>query len=110
MSYNSNDYGLTLEEFIESFSFVDEDQIYTNGLDLIPVFRVDQLIEYYFKERICKPIVKSNDWGFSNFYCKCGNKLLEVVNGIDEHLPNYCSNCGVKIIKVKDESRDYGSL
>lgn len=110
MFYDNKDWGLTLEEFIESFSFVDEDEVYTNGLDLIPVFRVDQLIEYYFKERICKPMPKPNDYGFSTFYCKCGNKLLEVANGIDECLPNYCSNCGVKIIKENDESREHESM
>ena len=67
MLCNDQDYGLTLEEFIESFSFTDEDQVYTNGLDLIPVFRVEQLIEYYFKERINKPIARHNDYGFSDF-------------------------------------------
>ena len=46
----------------------------------------------------CRPIAKPNVWGFCDFYCECGNKLLEVANGIDEYLPNYCSNCGAKVI------------
>lgn len=39
----------TMKEFIDSYSFKDEEQIYTNGAELIPVFRVEQALEHYEK-------------------------------------------------------------
>lgn len=93
------DWESTPEEYIETYSFIDKEQIYTNGSKLISVFRVKQMLEHYYKERTCKPIAKPNVWGFCDFYCECGNKLLEIANGTDEYLPNYCSNCGTKVVK-----------
>lgn len=37
-----------LNDFIDMFSFKDNKEIYTNGADLIPVFRVKEAISYYF--------------------------------------------------------------
>lgn len=39
----------TLEEFLAEFSFTDKEELYTNGSELIPVFRVLQAVEHYFK-------------------------------------------------------------
>lgn len=39
----------TIKEFINQYSFKDEKEIYTNGSELIPVFRVMQAIEHYEK-------------------------------------------------------------
>ena len=36
----------TFEEFIKSYSFVDDKEIYTNGSELIPTFRLKQWIEH----------------------------------------------------------------
>lgn len=36
------------EKFIEDYSFEDKEEVYTNGSMLIPVFRVEQIIEHYF--------------------------------------------------------------
>lgn len=38
------------EDFVDSYSFKDKEEIYTNGSELIPVFRVEQMIEHYFYE------------------------------------------------------------
>lgn len=40
----------TMKEFIDSYSFKDSEEIYTNGAELIPVFRVEQGLEHYAKE------------------------------------------------------------
>ena len=40
----------TMKEFIDSYSFKDSKEIYTNGAELIPVFRVEQGLEHYAKE------------------------------------------------------------
>ena len=36
----------TIEEFIDKYKFIDTDQIYTNGSELIQVFRVMQWVEH----------------------------------------------------------------
>ena len=38
----------TFEEFLEQYSFKDDRKVYTNGTTLIPVFRVNQMIDHYF--------------------------------------------------------------
>ena len=40
----------TLDEFIRQYSFIDEEQIYTNGIELIPVFRIRQWEEHKKEE------------------------------------------------------------
>lgn len=40
-------------DFLKSFSFVDSEQVYTNGAELIPVFRVEQMLEHYFHQNTC---------------------------------------------------------
>ena len=37
-------------EFINDYSFIDKFKMYTNGCELIPVFRVKQMIEHYFTD------------------------------------------------------------
>lgn len=46
----------TTKEFIDSYSFKDSKEIYTNGAELISVFRVEQGLEHYAKEIRAKAI------------------------------------------------------
>ena len=41
-----------ITDFLESNSFIDTEQIYTNGSKLIPVFRVIQALEHFAPELI----------------------------------------------------------
>ena len=36
----------TVEEFMEQYKITDKEQIYTNGADLVPVFRMKQWFEH----------------------------------------------------------------
>ena len=38
-------------EFMQDFSFKDSKEVYTNGSQLIQVFRVEQMLEHYFVEK-----------------------------------------------------------
>lgn len=38
----------TPAEFIEQYSFKDKKEVYTNGAELISVFRVEQMIDHYY--------------------------------------------------------------
>lgn len=46
----------TIEEFIKDYSFKDKEEVYTNGSDLIQVYRVEQALEHYKKEIRAKAI------------------------------------------------------
>ena len=41
----------TPEEFINEYKFVDKQSVYTNCEELIPVFRVKQMMRYYFTNK-----------------------------------------------------------
>lgn len=62
----------TMKEFIDIFSFKDSEEIYTNGAELIPVFRVEQGLEHYAKEIRAKAIdefVKEIEAEYDNDGC-----------------------------------------
>ena len=40
----------TMREFIDNHSFKDIGEVYTNGAELVSVFRVEQALEHYEKE------------------------------------------------------------
>lgn len=51
----------TMKEFIDSYSFKDKEEVYTNGAELVPVFRVEQAMEHYF-ERKCEDCAGCTAW------------------------------------------------
>ena len=61
-----------IDDFIEQYSFRDDERTYTNGSMLIPVFRVKQAIEHYMSKWIpCSERLPENDnyilLSFANF-------------------------------------------
>ena len=48
------DFPSTFDEFAEDYGFKDKDEIYTNGSELIPVFRVKQWIEHISTTKNCE--------------------------------------------------------
>ena len=63
-------------DFLKDYSFNDSEHAYTNGSELIPVFRVEQLIDHLMKERAqavpCEDCEYSYVVGFVNerLYCE----------------------------------------
>lgn len=47
------DFPKTPQEFIEQYKFKDSQEVYTNGADLVPMFRVRQMIEHYIPADRC---------------------------------------------------------
>ena len=43
-----------ITDFLESYSFIDTEQIYTNGSKLISIFRVIQALEHFAPELLNK--------------------------------------------------------
>ena len=51
MGNNIMDFPADWKDFLKSYAFKDSEETYTNGSELIPVFRVEQMIEHYFKQK-----------------------------------------------------------
>ena len=71
----------TLDEFIKQYSFIDKEQIYTNGSELIHVFRIKQWEEHKKQEN---QSLKKQLEEINKMIEKCGFANIEQV------MLNYC--------------------
>lgn len=51
------------EEFLEKYSFKDKEKVYTNGIELIPVFRVKQMLEHYTRKPMQEIVERLEECG-----------------------------------------------
>lgn len=45
------DFPNSIEDFLSYYSFIDKEEVYSNGILLIPTFRVKQAIEHYYEDK-----------------------------------------------------------
>ena len=82
-------------DFIKDYSFIDSEQVYTNGSELIQVFRITQLIEHLLKEQEAVEPKKENDgnpepWTAWWYVCRnCGQPI--------DRMDRYCRECGKQV-------------
>ena len=70
----------TFEEFIKQYEFKDKDEIYTNGAELIPSFRVMQAWEHYTNN------IKDINLNINNIYdclTMIQNNLYDIEEEVD---------------------------
>ena len=100
----------TAEDFIKQYSFKDEKQEYTNGAELMPVFRVKQMMEHYFPEEVAHGRWLY-DSGSGKYFCSaCDEYALsfkkDTLYGGDLYevcLTDYCPNCGARMDGGNDD-------
>ena len=51
----------TVEEFMEKYKIVDKEQVYTNGAELIPIFRMKQWFDHEDTMRKMDEVDKNGD-------------------------------------------------
>lgn len=73
----------TWEEFKNTYGFVDEEEVYTNKVMLIPVFRVDQWIEH---------MQHTGHWIHAERFWQCS-----VCNEYSSWTYKYCPHCGAQM-------------
>ncbi len=61
------DFPSTFDEFAKDYGFKDKNEVYTNGSELIPVFRVKQWLEHISTTRNCE---SCRYYGLHNEVCK----------------------------------------
>ena len=75
----------TMQEFIKNYSFKDSEEVYTNGSELIPTFRVEQAIEHYEIESNCKYWNAEHEDCVLN-YAEIRNKTIdEFISRLEKH-------------------------
>ena len=80
----------TVDEFMEQYKIVDTDEVYTNGAELVPIFRMKQWFEH-------EPPVKHGHWirPYNDHYKQCS-----VCGRVHYSIPwnaEYCPFCGAKM-------------
>lgn len=83
----------TFEEFAEQYKIVDKEQIYTNGTELIPIFRVKQWLEDRPTTDVVE--VKHGYWKKRTIY-PMGYNCSEC-NNSETYKSPFCRLCGTKM-------------
>ena len=93
----------TVEEFMEQYKIVDTEKVYTNGSELIPIFRIKQWFDHIrgvpSAERRGRWVEEPSTYiSATGFVCSvCGERSPD-----GAEYP-YCPWCGAKMGEVKDE-------
>ena len=66
----------TFDEFAEQYKIVDQEEVYTNGSELIQIFRVQQWLEH--QETDVAKVVHCKDCKWSNFVGSIGEEVSKV--------------------------------
>ena len=101
------------EEFAEAYKIVDSKEVYTNGTELIPIFRVKQWLEHqgekevkhgYWKDRYGNKydnhLYECSVCGKEPLYEFYSNELQQTKTR--QVLSNSCPHCGAKMDERKE--------
>lgn len=107
----------TVEEFMERYKMVDREQVYSNGVEYVPIFRMKQWFEHANEAepvRHGRWIPCETGWicsqcGWYDAFAKC----REFKEGVPySQMPmtllrdRFCPNCGAKMEDIANEDRE----
>ena len=73
----------SLDDFMESYKITDTEKIYSNGMELVPIFRIKQWEEYNRRNKKIEKIeVKSN---FTHNQQRIVRKINEIIDYLEEN-------------------------
>lgn len=95
----------TVEEFMEQYKVVDTEQVYTNGMEMVPIFRMSQWFEHLpsAQERKTGRWVEEtgeNEVLYHGHCSICGWNA--VICETDVFGMPYCPNCGAKMVRGEE--------
>ena len=79
----------TVEEFMEEYKMIDRDQVYSNGIEYVPIFRMEQWFRHKKGEWINDGIYAE---GHSERAYRCSVCDEQFIGKIGEY--NFCPRCG----------------
>ena len=88
------DFPDTVEEFMEQYKVTDTKQIYSNGTEYVPIFRMQQWFDHIHAAPVVHGcwIEKPFLMGISRFCSNCGDNF-----GMPHGVYRYCPTCGAKM-------------
>lgn len=90
----------TVEEFMDSYKIVDTEQVYTNGTEMVPIYRMRQWFQH-------EPERKKGKWLESDtdgFVCSvCRNRYRCQPTLMGKPMFEYCPVCGADMREETDD-------
>lgn len=95
------DFPATVEEFMEQYKITDTEEVYTNGIELVPIFRMKQWFDRHPLTDVVQVvhaywIQTSAEDEDGNAYYSCSNCGSEESHNPIVEVP-YCWKCGAKM-------------
>lgn len=102
----------TFEKFAKEYGFKDDKEVYTNGSDLIPIFRVKQWLEHYNKLCTIETDTAYECSGKCSDNCKVKNELdreeaiihIETLRTVIKDIPKYSGKAIDKAVEMAVEA------
>lgn len=85
---NTMIFSKTIEEFMEQYKIVDTEHVYTNGTELVPIFRMKQWFEH--SEKRGRWIDNTEAVGWPKWNCS-------VCGGVGRGDYKFCPWCGARM-------------
>jgi len=99
--FNTLTFPETMEEFIEQYKVVKGENLYCDGVEFIPVFRMKEWVEHLQPQK-GKWIKDIERFGDNAYHCsQCGSVLEK--DDLEWRNNYYCYHCGAKMEDNKDE-------
>lgn len=90
----------TVDEFMEKYKIVDSDEVYTNGAELVPIFRMKQWFEHSEKHGRWIALGDKSPWpAFHDDAVQCSACKFKYMRLMPR---NYCPNCGADMREVTE--------
>lgn len=69
----------TVDEFMEQYKIVDVEEVYTNGAELVPIFRMKQWFEHSEKHGRWVPVSERLPKQGQEVICQCRARIIKVL-------------------------------
>lgn len=93
----------TVEEFMEKYKLIDSEHIYTNGAELVPIFRMKQWFDNKPERKTGRWIETTERLGYEDLACcecsACGHPFILgdwTIDEVKEEM-SYCYRCGARM-------------
>ena len=85
----------TVEEYMEQYKIVDTERVYTNGAELVPIFRMKQWFEHL--PSVEAEPVRHGHWIANNYFSMKCDQCGYSISDWRWAESKYCPNCGARM-------------
>ena len=93
----------TVEEFMEQYKVVDTEQVYTNGTEFVPIYRMRQWFQHEPERKKGKWIKLDMHAHLADHKCTACGQECYVPTCMGEPMYTYCPNCGADMRGDNDD-------